>query len=86
MKRQSRSGAAEATDAVERWIEELGLTGKAVLTIPETADVLRVCERNVRQSIRRGEIPHVAVGRRILVPVPQLVALLAGGDPGPHAA
>jgi excisionase family DNA binding protein len=78
--------SSNATEFVEGWIDELGLSGKAVLTIAETAEVLRVCERNVRESIRRGDIPHVAMGRRILVPVPQLVALLSGGDPGPHAA
>ena len=68
-------GAVSAT--VEEWTEQLGLRGKAVLTTVETATLLRICERSVREGIKAGWIPHVRLGRRVLVPVPRLVAMLA---------
>lgn len=62
------------------WVLRLGLEDKAVLTIVETARVLRICERGIREGIKEGWIPHVRLGRRILIPVPRLVALLAEMD------
>lgn len=69
-----------AAGAVEQWMERLGLQGKAVLTTVETAALLRICERSVREGIKKGWIPHVRLGRRVVVPVPRLVAMLAPSD------
>ncbi len=71
-----REGAVVVSSA-EDWANRLGFGGHAVLTIVETAKVLRVCERSVRIGIKKGTIPHVRVGRRVLISVPQLVEMLA---------
>ena len=63
------------------WIIALGLAGKAVLTIDETATLLRISERTLRERIRSGDVPCLQFGRRILIPVPRLVELLLGHDP-----
>ena len=75
-----REGFKRMPQATDEWILQLGLGGKAVLTIAETARVLRICERSVREAIKEGWIPHVRLGRRILIPVPRLFALLARMD------
>ena len=62
------------------WILALGLAGKAVLTIDEAAELLRVSERTLRERIRTGDVPSLHIGRRILVPVPHLVTLLLGHE------
>lgn len=36
--------------------------GKAMLTPAETAAVLRICERTLREHVRRGEITFRAIG------------------------
>lgn len=74
------AAAAAGQASLEEWMEWLGLQGKAVLTIAETAALLRICERSVREGIKAGWIPHVRLGRRVLVPVPRLVAMLAEPD------
>ena len=46
-----------------------------------------VCRSGWYEAIRRGEIPHVRIGRRILIPRHALDALLAGEAlPGQEAA
>jgi excisionase family DNA binding protein len=51
-----------------------------LLTIPETADLLRTSVRNVRLLIRSGELPAVKVGRRNRVdPVKLQNYISAGG-------
>lgn len=71
------SGSGDADHLrIEHWAEMLGLAGKAVLTTAETADVLRISERLVRDGIRDGVIPSIRLGRRLLVPVPMLLASL----------
>ncbi len=64
--------------AIDVWARELGLEGTAVLTTAEAAALLRICERSVRQGITDGRIPHVRLGRRLLIPVPGLLAVLLG--------
>ena len=51
----------------------------AVLTIPETALLLRCCEKTVWRGIQSGHIPSLRIhGRKIVVPRPALDKLLAG--------
>ncbi|HEV2890461.1 MAG TPA: helix-turn-helix domain-containing protein [Frankiaceae bacterium] len=47
-----------------------------VLTIDETARFLRISRGLAFTAARRGEIPAVRVGRRLLVPRVRLVAWL----------
>lgn len=51
---------------------------KEVLTVSETAKVLRVSLPCVYKNIRLGKIPSIRLGDRQLVPVVQLRKLLAG--------
>jgi excisionase family DNA binding protein len=41
---------------------------KLILTIDEAADVLRISRQSAYEAARRGEIPTIRLGRRILVP------------------
>ena len=37
------------------------------LTVPEVAEILRVCTKTVYKLIKEGSIPHVKIGREIRV-------------------
>jgi len=53
-----------------------------VLTIPETARLLRCCERTVRRGIKSGRLPSLRIhGRKIVVPKAALDRILAGALP-----
>ena len=79
-KSAERGDQDDLARSVQRWAEQLGIGQKAVLTTHETADLLRISERSVRQGIYDGTIPCVRLGRRVLVPVPVLLdALLRNG-------
>jgi excisionase family DNA binding protein len=47
-----------------------------VLTVPEAARLLRLGRNTVYEAVRRGELPSVRVGRRLLIPKPALQHLL----------
>jgi excisionase family DNA binding protein len=47
-----------------------------VLTVDETAKFLRISRGLAFAGVRRGDIPAVRVGRRLLVPRAQLLAWL----------
>lgn len=49
-----------------------------VLTIDETARLLRISRGLAFAAARRGDIPAVRVGRRLLVPRDRLIAWLEG--------
>ena len=67
--------------SLDRWAEMLGIESKAVLTTNETASILRISEKSVREGIKAGSIPSLRLGRRLLVPVPMLLSsMLAGND------
>ena len=51
---------------------------KEVLTVAETAQVLRVSEPTVYKSIREGKLPSLRLGDRHLIPRVRLQALLKG--------
>ena len=46
------------------------------LTVPEVAEILRVCTKTVYKLIREGSIPHVKIGREIRVPKGHLIDYL----------
>ena len=51
---------------------------RPTLTVEETAELLGISRWLVQQAVRRGELPVVRIGRRILIPRSRLDALLAG--------
>lgn len=54
---------------------------RPTLTVQETAELLGISRWLVQQAVHRGDLPHVRVGRRILVPRSRLLAFLAGDTP-----
>ena len=53
-------------------------TEKLTLTVSQTANLLGLSRNSVYQGIFAGEIPHIKVGKRILVPRIALECLLNG--------
>jgi excisionase family DNA binding protein len=51
---------------------------RPTLTVEETARLLGISRWLVQQAVRRGELPVIRIGRRILIPRTRLDALLAG--------
>jgi len=49
-----------------------------VLTVEEAAVILRLSRGTAYEAVRRGDIPVVKIGRRLLVPRARLMAMLAG--------
>lgn len=52
------------------------LAGKATITIEQTAEILGLGRTAAYDAARRGELPTRRLGRRLLVPVPALLAWL----------
>lgn len=55
------------------------LHGRATISVEEAGRLLGIGRSAAYEAIRRGEIPHLRIGRRYRVPVPRLLALL-GSD------
>ena len=51
-----------------------------VLTVEEAAVVLRLSRGTAYEAVRRGDIPTIRIGRRLLVPRARLMAMLGAGD------
>lgn len=52
------------------------------LSVPEAAVALGISRNSAYEAIRRGEIPAIRLGRRLVVPRPALASMLsASGDP-----
>jgi excisionase family DNA binding protein len=51
---------------------------RATLTVDEVAEILGISRGSAYEGCRRGEIPSLRVGRRIVVPAHQLQAHLSG--------
>jgi len=49
-----------------------------VFTIPEAAKLLRISRGSAYEAAKRGEIPTIRIGHRLLVPRSQLEKLLIG--------
>lgn len=56
---------------------------RATITVDEAALLLGIGRSSAFSAIRRGDLPHIRIGRRLLVPVPQLLALIRGTNQ-PH--
>ena len=49
---------------------------RAVLTAREVADLLEISISHVYESLRRGDLPSVTVGRRIVIPARPIFTML----------
>lgn len=56
------------------------LRSRTTCTIEEAAEVLGLGRSGAYAAARRGEIPVLRIGRRMVVPVGRLVRLLEGDD------
>jgi excisionase family DNA binding protein len=54
--------------------------GRATATVEEAGQVLGISRGLAYEGVRRGEIPSVRVGHRILVPIPALLAALGSPE------
>ncbi len=52
------------------------LDGRLTITVPEAGALLGIGRGAAYAAVRRGEIPTLQLGRRLVVPVPQLLELL----------
>jgi len=53
---------------------------KAVLTVSEVAKMLGLSRNSTYEGVKRGEIPHIQVGKRLLIPKVALDNLLSGAE------
>lgn len=51
---------------------------KLTLTVPETAERLGIGRNSAYEAARKGDIPTIRIGNRILVPIAALEQLLDG--------
>jgi len=52
------------------------ISEKLVLTVDECAKILAISRPSAYQGIATGEIPHIRIGRRILIPTRAIEKLL----------
>lgn len=57
-------------------LAELIGSGRAVIRIPEAAELLELKRSAAYEAAKRGEIPTLKLGRRRVVPVPGLLRML----------
>jgi excisionase family DNA binding protein len=55
-------------------------------TVEEAAALLGIGRNTAYEAVRRGEIPTIKIGRRLLVPRAALDRMLAGDNRTPDAA
>jgi len=55
---------------------------RRVVTLDETAQILRISRASAYEAARRKEIPTIRIGRRWLVPLAALERMLAGNTGG----
>jgi excisionase family DNA binding protein len=59
---------------------------RLTLTVEEAAAALGISRAFAYESVRRGDIPHIKIGRRVLVPRAALDRLLASAMPDDNAS
>ena len=60
--------------------------GRATITVPEAGEILGIGEAASYRAARRGDIPVLKFGRRVVVPVPALRRLIEFGNVAPGEA
>ncbi len=58
------------------------LPGRYTCTVPEAGEALGIGRDAAYAAARRGEIPTLRLGRRVLVPVPLLLRMLGADREG----
>ena len=53
-------------------------SNEAVLTVAEATQLLRVSRPTVLAAVHSGKLPHLRLGRRVLIPRAALERMLAG--------
>jgi excisionase family DNA binding protein len=63
--------------------EEAGESGveRLTVTVAQAGIMLGISRTSVYERVRRGEIPTVRLGRRLLVPKARLLAMVEGEPP-----
>lgn len=61
------------------------IEGRGTVTIEEAAHYLGIGRSAAYDAARRGELPTLRLGRRLLVPVPKLLALVGAEQEGRRA-
>jgi excisionase family DNA binding protein len=63
--------------------EEDGSSSETYPSVAKLAKELNMCERSVRDALRRNEIPHIKLGKRYILPKAAIRRWLeeAGGHP-----
>ena len=59
---------------------------RQTLTVEEAGEVLGIGRGLAYELVGSGDIPSIRLGRRILVPIAAVEALLAKAEPPPHEA
>ena len=54
------------------------MSERLTLTVTEAAELLGVSRNSLYEAVRRNEIPHLRIGRRIVIPRRQLENMLDG--------
>jgi excisionase family DNA binding protein len=57
------------------------LKNRLTVTVPEAAELLGISVGSAYEASRSGHLPTLRIGRRLLVPVPRLLALLGADVP-----
>jgi excisionase family DNA binding protein len=55
---------------------------RRTITIPEAAEMLGVSRNAAYEAAKRGEIPSIRIGKRVLVPLAALERMLANRNDG----
>jgi excisionase family DNA binding protein len=50
--------------------------GRAAISVRELATLLGISESHAWESVHRGDVPSRRLGRRVLIPVPELLRFL----------
>ena len=53
---------------------------RLTMTVEQAAEVLGISRTLAYEAVRRGEIPSIRIGRRVLVPVARLESMLSAPD------
>ncbi len=72
-------------DLRERALTPADLRERAVITVEEAGNLLGVARSGAYAAVKRGEIPTVRIGRRLVVPTATLLRMLGVPSDAPAA-
>lgn len=62
------------------------LRHRTVITVEEAGAVLGIGRSAAYEAARRGDLPTLRIGRRLVVPTPALLRMLGAGSPETDAS